>query len=120
MIRSLSLIAFPRPLLIGKMSVAIVNHELISFDHVYHGEMRHFDRRLPTGLFFGDLFFYLIVDGSDEQADDDPDEGKFVRFRLDYMRNITYHRQQPTHDHDERFRGGRLQNHTWYPYLGHC
>ncbi len=34
------------------------------------------------------------------------------------MRNITYHRQQPTHDHDERFRGGRLQNHTWYPYLG--
>jgi predicted DNA-binding transcriptional regulator YafY len=103
---------------LARLSQAIVNHELISFDHVYHGEMRHFDRRLPTGLFFGDLFFYLIVDGSDEQADDDPDEGKFVRFRLDYMRNITYHRQQPTHDHDERFRGGRLQNHTWYPYLG--
>lgn len=102
---------------LARLSQAILKHETISFDHTYHGVTRHFDRRLPTGLYFGDLFFYLIIDGSDEQPDD-PDNGQFVRFRLDDMSHITYHGRQPQHAYEARFRGGRLQKHTWYPYLG--
>lgn len=100
-----------------RLSQAIVNHELISFDFTHHGEQHHFDHKLPTGPFFGDLFFYLIVDGSDEQFEN-PDHGKFAKFRLDAISNLKFYGHHPTHNHDDRFQGGRLQVHTWYPYLG--
>ncbi|ERL65060.1 helix-turn-helix transcriptional regulator [Schleiferilactobacillus shenzhenensis] len=77
-----------RPLLDRLLTLGqtIRRHETITFTYTYEGQAQHFSALTPTGLYFGDLFFYLVT-GSDHQPDD-PDRGTFTRFRISRISHL--------------------------------
>lgn len=95
---------------------AIINYDLIEFTYTKLGETKTF-QRIPTAVFFSDLYFFMAT--SSHTAQDDSDFEQLNKFRINNMENVRIVSANNKRNYADRFEAGIFHGQTaLYPFLG--
>lgn len=95
---------------------AIRNNCMIEFTYTKLGQTLTF-QRIPTAVFFSDLYFYMAT--SSHTAQDDSDFEQLNKFRINNLENIRILSSHNQSDYAKRFEAGIFHGQTaLYPFLG--
>jgi len=115
---TLNYVGMPRLALAPKIAMviqAIQENRQLRFEYARNNQHEILTRQ-PSGIYFADLYFYMMTDN--HRGYDDKDIKKAVKFRINKMTNLTLLGRSPSSSRTHHFEGGKLRNQTPLPFLG--
>ncbi|KRM72237.1 helix-turn-helix transcriptional regulator [Lacticaseibacillus brantae] len=94
---------------------AIQQHLEVQFDYERNGQSATLIRQ-PHGIYFADLYFYMMTDN--QRGYDDVDITKAVKFRINKLQHLKLLSRAESSSRLHHFEGGELRNQTPLPFLG--
>jgi predicted DNA-binding transcriptional regulator YafY len=94
---------------------AIIKHQCLEFSYKKNGEVETF-QRIPNGIYYSDLYFYVL--SSSHMAQDDTDLSAMNKFRIHSMEDLKIVSSHNRTEHKDKFEGGQLRSQTVLPFLG--